>query len=484
MKRAVALSVGLVAWLAPVVSVPAQEATGVKYTLLGGSSFVDACLICERPDILLKLRGTFELVPLEDIAPYTKYAIQSVDFVAGAGSVFEKHISGEGTYVRFEEFAIQQNMTLATQIKDASTNRPAYFTNDTQQVQQPFPLIQVDLTQTNGTLLQTFSMHLFAAPVREIWFATARSFAATNQFGVTNMVNAGDVLSSSGRVVRSNGGLTGRLGIPPPVPNLGLDAVNFTRGGEILFSLPNDVSSATLGKIQHGDLLSDRGAIEKRNQDLLAAFHAESTADAGLDGVQLMPDGQILFSIQSNVVVTSAWTLSRGDLLSDRGAAFKTHQQLMANFQPAITNHDFGLKAFYVMPSGEIWFSVEEGFTDNKLGVIHAGDLLSSLGYRVFSNADLLAAFSPVDPSQDYGLNALFVVTDTQPLKPAPRILRKGWIGGRFHLEWDGGGDVFQVETSPSLDGTWAPTSEIIPDLSFDATTNGAAAGFYRVRQW
>jgi hypothetical protein len=298
------------------------------------------------------------------------------------------------------------------------------------------------------------------------------------------MVNAGDLLSTGGRVVRNNIDLVGPLGILPPVPNLGLDAVNVTRGGEILFSLPEDVYSETLGKIQNGDMLSNRGSIVKRNQDLLAAFHPALMTDAGLDGVQLMPDGQILFSIQSNVVITTAWTLSRGDILSDRGAAFKTHGQLMANFQPAITNHDFGTKSFYVLPYGEIWFSVEEGFTDNKLGVIHAGDLLSSYGYRVFSNGDLLAAFSPVDPSTDHGLAALFVVTDTQPLKLAPRILRKGWIGSSFYLEWDGGGDVFQVETAPGLNGNWTTNSEIIPDSFFDAPTNAAAAAFYRIRQW
>jgi hypothetical protein len=484
MKRAVFLSVGLLACLAALSTASSQEAKRVRYTLLGDSYFLDQCLICARPDIILPLRGTFDLVLQQDTAPYTRYTIESIDFTAGPGSSLEKRISGNGNYVRFEEFAIVQDMTLATQIKDSVTNRPAFFTNNTRQVQEPFPLIQVDLTQTNGTLLQTFSMHLFAAPVREMWFATAKSFAATNQFGVTNMVNAGDLLSTGGRVVRSNNGVVGRLGVLPPVPNLGLDAVNVIQGGEILFSLPEDVFSETLGQIQHGDLLSDQGSIVKRNQDLLAAFHPASTADAGLDGVQLMSDGQYLFSIQSNVVVTSAWTLSRGDILSDRGAAFKTHGQLMANFQPAITNQDFGCKAFYVLPSGEIWFSVEEGFTDNKLGVIHSGDLLSSYGYRVFSNADLLAAFSPVDPSQDYGLEALFVVTDTQPLKLAPRILKKGWIGGLFHLEWDGGGAVFQVETAPSLNGNWTSSSDIIPDLSFDAPTNGAPTSFYRVRQW
>src|SRR5438552_12869117 len=164
-------------------------------------------------------------------------------------------------------------MNLAAKIKDTFTNRPAYFTNESRAVQQPFPLIQVSLKQTNGTLLQTFSLELFAAPVREIWFSTSRAFTSTNRFAPTNQISAGDLVSNRGRVVKRNIDLAGRLGIMPIVPDLGLDAVQVTRRGEILFSIPVDVFSETLGPIQHGDLLSNRGAIVRRNQDLLAAFH-------------------------------------------------------------------------------------------------------------------------------------------------------------------------------------------------------------------
>ena len=163
-----------------------------------------------------------------------------------------------------------------------------------------------------------------------------------------------------------------------------------------------------------------------------------------------------------------------------------SHQRLLENFQPAITNRDFGLDALYILPSGEIWFSVEEGFTDSRLGTIQTGDLLSSFGYRVFRNAALLAAFAPADPSQDYGLDALFVVTDTQPPKPPPRIVCHRRTGGWLHLEWDGEGAVFQVETARSLDGPWTPVSEVVPDLSGDSPCGASAggSGFYRLRQW
>jgi hypothetical protein len=271
----------------------------------------------------------------------------------------------------------------------------------------------------------------------------------------------------------------------PIVPDLGLDAVHVTRKAEILFSIPVNVFSETLGPIRHGDLLSNRGAIVKRNQELLAAFHPATSTDAGLDAVQVMPDGEILFSIASNLVLSSSTTLSRGDILSDRGRIFLTHQQLLANFQPTITNRDFGLDATRILPSGEIWFSVEEDFNDSRLGMIHHGDLLSNLGYRVFSNSELIAAFAPADPTQDYGLDALYVVTDTQSPRPGPRIVGQTRTNNALRIEWDGEGDVFQVETAPGLSGPWHTCTDILADLAGEVCANlNAGCGFYRVRQW
>ena len=456
-----------------------------SYTLLEGSYFIDDCLICGRPTIEQPLRGTFDLVLRQYTPPYISYGIQNIDFLT-EGPWLQRDISGQGTYVRFEEFARLQDMTLALKVTDQYTNRVAYFTNQTRVATNPFPFIRAHLMETNGTLMQTFSMEIFAAPVREIWFSTLRSFTSTNRNSPTNKISAGDLLSNRGRVVKRNIDLVGRLGVMPIVPDLGLDALDVTRRGEILFSIPVNVFSETLGPIQHGDLLSNRGAIVRRNQDLLAAFKPASSADAGLDAVQVMPDGEILFSIQTNIVVSASLTLGRGDILSDRGRVFMNQHQLLANFQPAVTNHDFGLDALHVFSSGEIWFSVEEPFTDQRLGPVQAGDLLSNNGYIVFRNRSLLSDFAPSDLTQDYGLDALFVVTDTQPLRPCPRIIGQTATGNRIHLEWDGDGDVFQVEHAPSPGGPWLPCTEIVADLAcdIDAEASANTAHFYRLRQW
>lgn len=476
--------------LAFTVAAPAQPQPAsppvVTYTLLDGSYLVDDCLVCGRPTIMQPLRGTFDLVLIQNTPPYYKYAVRNVDFTTSPGWG-EARLTGGGTYVRFEEFALLQDMDLALQVKDAYTNRPAFFTNDTRVTEKPFPLIQINLTQTNGTLLQTFSLNLFAAPLREVWFSTSKTLTSTNRSSPTNVISPGDLISNRGRVVKRNRELVERLGVMPGVPDLGLDAVQVTRRGEILFSIPSDVWSETLGQIHHGDLVSNRGAIVKRNQQLLAAFGLQAAGpDAGLDAVQVLPDGEILFSIQSNVTVNAGLTLGRGDILSDRGKVFRTNRELLANFHPAVTNRDFGLDALQILPGGEIWFSVEEGFADNRLGAVQAGDLLSSLGHRVFSNRQLVATFAPADPLQDYGLDALFAVTDTRPPALPPRIVRLRQLAGSFGVDWDGDGVAFQLERASGISGPWSPCSPIIPDLTFDDACEIAigTSGFYRVRQW
>ena len=474
--------------VAPAQPQPASPLPAVTYTLLDGSYFVDDCLVCGRPTIMQPLRGTFDLVLIQNTPPYFRYAVRNVDFTTSPGWAGEAHLTGGGTYVRFEEFARLQDMDLALQVKDAFTNRPAFFTNDTVVAEKPFPLIQINLTQTNGTLLQTFSLNLFAAPLREVWFSTSKALTSTNRSSPTNVISPGDLISNRGRVVKRNRELVARLGVMPLVPDLGLDAVQVTRRGEILFSIPSNVWSETLGPIGHGDLLSNRGVIVKRNQALLAAFGVlAARPDAGLDAIQVMPDGEILFSMQSNVVVNPGLTLGRGDILSDRGRVFRTNRELLANFHPAVTNRDFGLDALQILPGGEIWFSVEEAFTDNRLGTVHAGDLLSSLGHRVFGNGQLVASFAPADPSPDYGLDALFVVTDTRPPPAtAPRIVKLRRSAGTFCVDWEGDGDVFQLEHAPSISGPWSPCSPILPDLTFDDACDLTAgtSGFYRLRQW
>ena len=57
---------------------------------------------------------------------------------------------------------------------------------------------------------------------------------------------------------------------------------------------------------------------------------------------------------------------------------------------------DFGLDAAYIRPRGEIWFSTEVDFTDQRFGHIGHGDLLSDTGRVVVRNLELVRRFTPV----------------------------------------------------------------------------------------
>src|SRR6185312_15673362 len=69
----------------------------------------------------------------------------------------------------------------------------------------------------------------------------------------------------------------------------------------------------------------------------------------------------------------------------------------------------YGLDALIVRPAGEFWFSTTTGFIDQRLGSISDGDLLSTFGYVVARNSELLSAFAPIEDVNNFGLDAACV---------------------------------------------------------------------------
>jgi len=84
----------------------AQITNRVTYSLLEGSYFIDDCPICDRLTIEEPLRGTFDLVLLQNTPPYSKYSVQNIQLTAGPGFSGQSYIAGEGIYERFEEFIV------------------------------------------------------------------------------------------------------------------------------------------------------------------------------------------------------------------------------------------------------------------------------------------------------------------------------------------------------------------------------------------
>jgi len=481
-------AVGVVT-MALLIAKPAFAASNVwRYTLLPDSQLIDDCTICGRPTIPIPMRGTFELQWVDENPLFNTYIVTNIDFEAATGANTYK-VSGRGSYQFGGEVALRQEMFLTTTVDDGTTNRVCYFTNDSPVVERRWPMLRVALTQTNGGI-QLFRMEIAAAPVVEIWFSTANSFHAGIWQAPTNFVSAGDFLSSAGRVVKRNRDLTARLGIMPAVPDIGLDAADVLPGGEIAWSAEQDIWSETLGQIHHGDLLSNRGRVLRSFAEFSGAFGPEPPpADQGLDAVQVLSGGETYFSVEQDFFSERLGRMiRRGDLLSTSGQIIKSNEQLVARFQPTNPKQDYGLDAIYVWPGGEVWFSVETGFTGASFQPFNSGDLLSDSGYVVYRNLDLLREFAPIEDLADFGLDALFVVTEAVPPAPAPRLgpLRLPPANGGVTLTWEGEGRVFQLERATNVIGPFVPVSAPMPDTQFEDANVWAQTprAFYRVRQW
>jgi hypothetical protein len=462
------------------------------YTLVNGAQLIEDCPICDHLIVPVPMQGTFQLRFLGQGPLFANYAVENLHFTAEQSGRNYK-IIGRGTYRIGGEIGVQQDLLLEATIDDGATNTLCEFTNATFITSRRWPMFQVSLDQTNGTLTRQFHLMINAAPFRELWFSTSTNFNAGIWNAPTNLVSDGDLLASTGRIVKHNGELTAQLGIQPLVPDLGLKDIDILPDGEIVFSTERDVFSETLGDLSAQDLLSERGRIVKHaDPDLIKNFQpvVPLAQPVGLQAVQMMDNGQIYFSVQNKFESAKLGvTLNPGDLLSDSGTIVKTGSQLLAPFAPATPNNDYGLKVVYVWPSGEIWFSTRDTFADTNGVSYDAGDLLSDQGYIVYTNGELLSAFSPYTNSANFGLDALFVVSDVVPVI-STTFLSVPFATNRppasLALQRNKGGRVFQLESSTNIAGPFLPDGPITTDsLIIDpGILTNQSQQFYRLHQW
>ena len=487
---AILILISSVAIRAPAQSIPPGAVW--SYTLVNGSQLIDDCPLCDRPTIMTPLRGTFQLRLLQPGPLFSTYALENIALTGGdiTGRLYK--ITGEGTLRLGGELAFQESLFLQVSIDNGFTNQLCYFTNALHFVTRFWPMIQESVDQTNGTPAQQFHIDLNAAPFHQLWFSTTGDFFAGIWNSPTNSVSPGDLISTTGCVVKKNSQLTSRLGIMPPAPNLGLKDMDILRGGEVAFSIEQSIFSETLGTLHPGDLLSDRGRVLRTNAQLIAAFLPAKPvpSDVGLAAVQVMQNGEIWFSVQTNFFSSSLNRMIQpGDLLSDNGTLVRSNAALLAQFHPVNPTDDFGLKTAYIWPSGEIWFSTAQGFYDSNSRYYASGDLLSDQGYLVYSNVELLSVFQPFNSTAGLGLDASFVITDVTPPSPPPKLnlpQSTNQPPASLSLHWSASGRVFQLERAINAAGPYLPLNPITTDTVFidsGARTNQSQA-FYRLRQW
>lgn len=475
-----------------IVSQP-PPAPGWNYNVLAGSKLIDICPVCGRPPLMAPLEGTFSLRLIEQNPLFSTYAVENIELLAGTPQGQTYKIRGKGVYHVGGEVGLMQDMYVEAWIDNGSANMLCSFTNSTFIVKRGWPIIQIVLDQSNGTDIQQYQLDFAAAPVREVFFSTAHGFTPGVQPAPAKYVRAGDLVSDAGRVVAWNHELARNLGLmPSPEPaDLGLDAVDILPKGEIAFSIENDVFSETLGFLHNGDILSDQGRVVRAYNGLIDQFAPmPPVTDMGLDALQVLDSGEICFSVETDFFSQRLGVLvRRGDLLSSQGRIVKTQEQLLSRFHPPPIPKDFGLDAIYVWPGGEVWFSLEDGFEDGVLGWVKHGDLLSDQGELLYSNYDLLRNFQPLEDLADFGLDAVYIVSDaitpTTSTASCTEILVNRETGA-VGLRWEATGRLRQLEKAPSVLGPWTPVGPLTTDLVF---TDTEAPGqfpqaFYRLREW
>jgi hypothetical protein len=390
----------IVGSITPVLHGEMQRATG--YRLLEGTT------LSGGPNALppTPLTGSFCLVPEEEGPILDHYRV--TDFHAVSPDFIE--VIGQGDYWIGGELPPDHQMVLDVTIISEEVHLDSGLVMTTSW----FPMIEITLVQDPAPE-EPYVLHLIAVPFVQVWFSTGVEFHSGTHGGA--LITPGDLLNNGGRVICDNACLTRNLGIAPPVPDIGLDAlypmeIDTPPWWQQWFSAEETVWSETLGWLKHGDLLSEAGFVVLRNEDLLAAFEPEPpVADLGLDAIGSGWCYCFKFSVEEDFwsMALGDW-VRHGDLLAEHGEVMRRNADLLANFHPIDSVGDVGLDAVYVWPTGEVWFSTETGFRDQVYDWISDGDLLSDSGWIVYRNLRLLDPFAPIEDLDNFGLDALHVL--------------------------------------------------------------------------
>ena len=146
----------------------AQTATPQLYTLVAGSQLTDDCPICDRLPIVVPMTGTFGLRVVEQNPLFTRYEVLDIAFHAGTNSGPEYQVQGRGTYRTGGEVMVVQDMFLDLEIDNGGVLTKAASGNLDRVVGQPWPRLQINVDQTNGTPNQIYYLTLIAVPVPTI----------------------------------------------------------------------------------------------------------------------------------------------------------------------------------------------------------------------------------------------------------------------------------------------------------------------------
>ncbi len=215
------------------------------YQLLDASTYLDDCAICDRLSIAYPMRGEFDLVLLSENSLFSRYALTNLHFVAGPSAQPTFKLTGEGELQIGGEVALLQTWVLRLTVDPHIFTNAIILTNSSKTLDRFFPNLSASCVQSDGTLTSTVYLEIKAAPVEEIWFLSRKPVGT---------FKAGDILSSRGRLVKSESELLSTIGITNPPPAFTLDALDIRTGYR--FSVSPPVTETIYGPVSDGDFFS------------------------------------------------------------------------------------------------------------------------------------------------------------------------------------------------------------------------------------
>jgi hypothetical protein len=108
-------------------------------------------------------------------------------------------------------------------------------------------MLFAETEQTNGTFVNTFTIGIAAAPLRDLWFSTRHGLTSAQDPKALVKIGDGDLLSFDGHVVKTQQELRSAFGIGATEADLGLDAASVLTGGNVAFSTGIPPSGCVMG---------------------------------------------------------------------------------------------------------------------------------------------------------------------------------------------------------------------------------------------
>jgi hypothetical protein len=180
-------------------------------------------------------------------------------------------------------------------------------------------------------------------PRGEIFFSTTTDAQSI----VNGPIGNGDIVTSEGRLYLLNS----QLLAPFSVTNgpVGLDALHMLSEDEIYFSIAKEAQRSAGAILKRGDILSSKGKVIRTESALLLRFINPLTNSVGVDALFVWPNGEIWFSTEESFNTSSLGAIAAGDILSDQGYVVARNLDLLAPFAPVEDRADFGLDAMTIV---------------------------------------------------------------------------------------------------------------------------------------